>query len=233
MNRSSIVCVTLLVAARCRSRAPRSSSRFRTRRRPPRVPPLPPPPRAAAAAPAPIIADKPGMAPPVVPRKPAAAAPAAATPAVTTATWWGHAAWVIQTPGGASDRHRSVAGQPVRAQDRAAQGARRDPGHARPRRSRRQRRRARQEDRRQGDHVVRARQPDRRRQFRRDEHRRQPRWSRTPPSTSSRPLHSGGFGQDKAGPKYGGPAMGFVIADPEGAGHLSRRRHRRVRRDGA
>jgi L-ascorbate metabolism protein UlaG (beta-lactamase superfamily) len=29
-------------------------------------------------------------------------------------------------------------------------------------------------------------------------------------------LHSGGFGQDKAGPKYGGPAMGFVIAIDKG-----------------
>ena len=29
-------------------------------------------------------------------------------------------------------------------------------------------------------------------------------------------LHSGGFGQDKAGPKYGGPAMGFVIEVAKG-----------------
>lgn len=29
-------------------------------------------------------------------------------------------------------------------------------------------------------------------------------------------VHSSGFGQDKAGPKYGGPAMGFVIEIPKG-----------------
>ena len=29
-------------------------------------------------------------------------------------------------------------------------------------------------------------------------------------------VHSGGFGQDKAGPKYGGPAMGFVIEVAKG-----------------
>ena len=29
-------------------------------------------------------------------------------------------------------------------------------------------------------------------------------------------LHSGGYGQDKAGPKFGGPAMGFVIEIPKG-----------------
>ena len=29
-------------------------------------------------------------------------------------------------------------------------------------------------------------------------------------------LHSSGFGQDKAGPKYGGPAMGFVIEIAKG-----------------
>jgi L-ascorbate metabolism protein UlaG (beta-lactamase superfamily) len=55
----------------------------------------------AAPAPAPGIAEKPGMPPPVVPGKPPA--PAAPTaPAATTLTWWGHAAWIIQTPGGAT-----------------------------------------------------------------------------------------------------------------------------------
>jgi L-ascorbate metabolism protein UlaG (beta-lactamase superfamily) len=29
-------------------------------------------------------------------------------------------------------------------------------------------------------------------------------------------VHSGGYGQDKAGPKYAGPAMGFVIEVPKG-----------------
>jgi L-ascorbate metabolism protein UlaG (beta-lactamase superfamily) len=29
-------------------------------------------------------------------------------------------------------------------------------------------------------------------------------------------VHSGGFGQEKTGPKYGGPAMGFVIEIPKG-----------------
>jgi L-ascorbate metabolism protein UlaG (beta-lactamase superfamily) len=29
-------------------------------------------------------------------------------------------------------------------------------------------------------------------------------------------VHSGGFGQDKAGPKYSGPALGFVIEIPKG-----------------
>jgi len=29
-------------------------------------------------------------------------------------------------------------------------------------------------------------------------------------------VHSGGFGQEKTGPKYGGPAMGFVIEVPKG-----------------
>ena len=98
MNRSSMVCVTLLVAGAVS--VARADVEFAV---PEKKAAAAKPAAAAAraAAPAPIIAEKPGMAPPVVPGK-QPPAPAAAPPTTTTATWWGHAAWIIQTPGGAT-----------------------------------------------------------------------------------------------------------------------------------
>jgi L-ascorbate metabolism protein UlaG (beta-lactamase superfamily) len=68
--------------------------------------------KAAAPGPAKVPAAPPAakLVPPPAPPTPAPAAAAAAAPAApaapaatgTTATWWGHAAWVINTPGGAA-----------------------------------------------------------------------------------------------------------------------------------
>ena len=76
MNRPSIVCVTLLVAGSMS--AARADVEFSVPdKKAPAAHPAPAP--APAAAPAPIIADKPGMPPPVVPGKQPAAPAAAPT----------------------------------------------------------------------------------------------------------------------------------------------------------
>src|SRR6476646_2304380 len=95
MNRLSIVCVALLVAGAVS--AARADVEFAVPEKKASAKPAAAvaPPAAAAAVPAPIIAEKPGMAPPVVPGK-QPPAPAAAPPTATTATWWGHAAWIVQ-----------------------------------------------------------------------------------------------------------------------------------------
>src|SRR5262245_18462868 len=100
MNRVSIVCVTLLVASAVS--IARADVEFGVKKPPPAKPAASAAPAAAPVpAPAPVIAEKPGMEPPAVPGKaPPPLSPAA--PAATTATWWGHAAWIIQTPGGAT-----------------------------------------------------------------------------------------------------------------------------------
>jgi L-ascorbate metabolism protein UlaG (beta-lactamase superfamily) len=103
MKRSSILCVTLLVVGAVS--AARADVEYTVSDK--KAPAHPataavPAPAAPAAAPSPVIAQKPEMAPPAVPGKPPAAPAAPAAPTATTATWWGHAAWIIQTPGGAT-----------------------------------------------------------------------------------------------------------------------------------
>ena len=127
MKRSSIVSVALLVLGAV------SSARARRRRQdsPPApaatAPAAAPAPAAAAApaarqqhaAPRPIAdEDRSRSARPPFrpsrrcPRPHAGASPP--PPAGTTATWWGHAAWVITTPGRRDHRDRSLARQPAR-----------------------------------------------------------------------------------------------------------------------
>jgi L-ascorbate metabolism protein UlaG (beta-lactamase superfamily) len=213
MNRPSIVCVSLLVTSAVS--VARADVEYNvTDKKAPAAHPTAAP--AAASAPAPVIADKPGMAPPVVPGKQPAPAPAAAAaPAATTATWWGHAAWIIQTPGGATiaiDPNLENPMAPKIEQPKVLDAILVTHGH--------------------GDHVGNTADLSKK--------------TGAKVITSFElatligaansegmniggttvvkdatihlveALHSGGFGQDKAGPKYGGPAMGFVIEIAKG-----------------
>jgi L-ascorbate metabolism protein UlaG (beta-lactamase superfamily) len=159
-----------------------------------------------------LAADKPAAAP-----APAAAAPApAAAPAgATTATWWGHAAWIITTPGGATiaiDPWLDNPSAPKIDHPKTLDAILVTHGHF--------------------DHVGNAADLAKKTGAKLITSYELASLIGAPNAegmniggTTSvkdatihlvEAVHSGGFGQDKAGPKYSGPAMGFVIEIAKG-----------------
>jgi len=171
-----------------------------------------------AAAPAPAAAKPaaPAAAAPAPAAAPAAAAKPAAAPAgATTATWWGHAAWIITTPGGATiaiDPWLDNPNAPKIDHPKTLDAILVTHGHF--------------------DHVGNAADLAKKTGAKLITSYELASLIGAPNAegmnvggTTSvkdatihlvEAVHSGGFGQDKAGPKYSGPAMGFVIEIAKG-----------------
>ena len=165
-----------------------------------------------------LAADKPADAKPDAggAAKSAAAKPAApAAAGATTATWWGHAAWVITTPGGATiaiDPWLDNPNAPKIEHPKSLDAILVTHGHF--------------------DHVGNAAELAKKTGAKLITSYELASLIGAPNSegmniggTTSikdatihvvEALHSGGYGQDKAGPKYSGPAVGFVIEVAKG-----------------
>jgi L-ascorbate metabolism protein UlaG (beta-lactamase superfamily) len=156
----------------------------------------------------PSVSNKGAMDPPATPGKPAA-------PAGTTAMWWGHAAWVISTPGGATiaiDPFLDNPKAPKMDHPTVLDAILVTHGH--------------------GDHVGNAAELAKKTGAKVITSYELASLIGAPTSEGMNiggttvvkdatihlveAVHSGGFGQEKTGPKYGGPAMGFVIEIPKG-----------------
>jgi L-ascorbate metabolism protein UlaG (beta-lactamase superfamily) len=160
-------------------------------------------------------ADKPAAAPAPAAAAPAAAKPAAAPAGATMATWWGHAAWIITTPGGATiaiDPWLDNPNAPKIDHPKTLDAILVTHGHF--------------------DHVGNAADLAKKTGAKLITSYELASLIGAPNAegmnvggTTSvkdatihlvEAVHSGGFGQDKAGPKYSGPAMGFVIEIAKG-----------------